>query len=161
MHIVHGNLIAHEMNRMKSFTFHTAVIDDKPVILQLLKENHLPYEDISDSMLQEYRIAKEKNLIIGCIGIQRDAEFALLRSFCIQNSYRNLGIGKTIYSMLENECKSNGIKELYLLTSTAESFFLKRGFLTIDRTNAPEFLKNSSEFQYVCPTSAICMKKII
>jgi amino-acid N-acetyltransferase len=52
-----------------------------------------------------------------------------------------------------------GVKELYLLTTTAEKFFPKLGFDSIDRDNVPTPIQATEEFSSICPSTAVCMVK--
>jgi amino-acid N-acetyltransferase len=54
-----------------------------------------------------------------------------------------------------------GIKELYLLTNTAEGFFSKIGFNKVERDNVPDSIRATKEFQSLCPSTAACMAKRI
>jgi amino-acid N-acetyltransferase len=46
-----------------------------------------------------------------------------------------------------------------LLTQTAEAFFERHGYQVADRDHVPDEIKQSAEFQSLCPSSAICMTK--
>jgi amino-acid N-acetyltransferase len=54
-----------------------------------------------------------------------------------------------------------GIKNIFLLTETAEDYFLKKGYEFLPREQAPESIRQSSEFRHACPASAILMQKEI
>ncbi len=51
-----------------------------------------------------------------------------------------------------------GIENLYLLTTTAADYFERRGFTRIERSQVPERLRATAEFQGTCPASATVMK---
>jgi len=53
---------------------------------------------------------------------------------------------------------SRGLREFYLLTTTAEAYFRKRGFSKIEREEVNPQLLQSHEFQDACPASAVCMR---
>jgi arsenate reductase (thioredoxin) len=48
-----------------------------------------------------------------------------------------------------------------LLTETAEIFFARKGYHTVDRKDAPAEIQASSEFSHLCPSSAVLMKKTL
>src|SRR5437899_324070 len=54
-----------------------------------------------------------------------------------------------------------GIRESYLLTTTAQEYFRKRGFKVIDRDEVHPQLLGSAEFQGACPDSAVCMRLVM
>lgn len=70
-------------------------------------------------------------------------------------------IGKSLISQLTNYALQKGIVQLYLLTTTASKYFTREGFNVIDRNLVPDLIKKTSEFKDLCPSSAICMNKII
>jgi amino-acid N-acetyltransferase len=50
---------------------------------------------------------------------------------------------------------------VYLLTTTASDYFRRLGFEDRALSEAPERLRQSSEFRTVCPESAACLAKIV
>lgn len=130
---------------------------DLDLIAELLKQNDLPYQDIKTTG-KEFFLAFDNSILVGIVGLEQFNSIGLLRSMIIKEEYRNKGYGKQICSLLMNYAKTQGIKELYLLTTTAKDFFEKIDFTLIERNSAPYAIKNTTEFLCLCPTSAICMK---
>ena len=60
---------------------------------------------------------------------------------------------------MELEAAGRGVRALYLLTTTAEHFFPKLGFLRTERGSVPEEIAATHEFQTMCPDSAVVMVK--
>ncbi|EOQ95337.1 acetyltransferase (GNAT) domain protein [Leptospira wolbachii serovar Codice str. CDC] len=135
-----------------------ASVTHEGTIKSLLKRNNLPSEDIIPKNLKDFFIAKTKEKIIGVIGLEIFEEIGLLRSLCVEETYRKKGIGFLLYKDLLIYAHSKGIKELYLLTMTAEGFFQQFGFVAVDRSIVPEPIRMTSEFKDLCPSSAVCMK---
>jgi amino-acid N-acetyltransferase len=52
-----------------------------------------------------------------------------------------------------------GVEVVYLLTTTAESFFAHRGYRRIERSQAPESIRSTREFSEICPASSAFMSK--
>jgi len=127
--------------------------------IALIKINGLPTEDISDGT--KLFALVEYNRVIGTVGIEFYDTVALLRSLVITQEKRNSGLGQQLVSFIEDFAKKNGARELVLLTTTAESFFIKNAYQSIERNNIPEQIKKSSEFSYTCPSSATVMKKFL
>lgn len=130
---------------------------DFPAALQLLEQNNLPTEDITESSL--LFVSREEDEVVGTIGIEFYKESALLRSLAVSGEKRSKGLGKELVQFLEDFARKKGVKELVLLTTTAAAFFEKNGYTIITRDNVPEELKKSSEFTSTCPASATVMKK--
>lgn len=122
-----------------------------------LKTNKLPYKDVhlNGSLYIGYH-DEHKNLI-GSGGLELYGKHALLRSLAINENHRGKNLGKQLVDNLIAKAKSLEIETLFLLTETASKFFEGKGFQTIDRSEVPEAVKNSSEFSAVCPASAACM----
>ena len=62
---------------------------------------------------------------------------------------------------MTGHAKEKDIKQLYLLTLTADRFFEKECFERISRESMPEAIQNTTEFTSICPVSSVCMKKEI
>jgi amino-acid N-acetyltransferase len=125
--------------------------------INLLKSNNLPTEDISD--VTKLFVLEEGNEVKGAVGIEASGLNALLRSLVVTSDKRNAGYGKSLVNFIERFAQENGVKELFLLTTTADKFFASREYKIISREEVPEFIRQSSEFSSVCPSSAIIMKK--
>jgi N-acetylglutamate synthase-like GNAT family acetyltransferase/protein-tyrosine-phosphatase len=130
---------------------------DEAAIKQLLQQNKLPTEDIND--LSHFFIVKEDKKIIGTIGLEVYGDSGLLRSMATDAAYRNRGIAASLVAVLFQHARELGLKEIYLLTETAEKYFEKKGFHKIERNIVPEAVKQSKEFSHLCASTAIAMKK--
>jgi len=133
-----------------------AELKDEKYIEQLLSEADLPYNDFANH-INDFLLASMDDILIGVIGIEILGEFGLLRSLAISHSKRNQGIGKLLCEKMIAYASLQGIKKLFLLTMTAESFFENLGFKKVVRENVAEEIKNTEEFKNVCPVSAVCM----
>lgn len=126
-------------------------------VIQLLEQNRLPVAGVREHF-KTFVVAKDGGKVVACGGSEAHPHVALLRSFAVQSDYRNGGIGRRLVRELLDRLAAHGIREFYLLTETAEPFFKKRGFKTIDRDEVHPQLLSSAEFQGACPTTAVCMK---
>ncbi|HVE61734.1 MAG TPA: arsenic resistance N-acetyltransferase ArsN2 [Chitinophagaceae bacterium] len=125
--------------------------------IALLKRNNLPTEDISDNT--GLFVLEEENKVVGTIALEHDATDALLRSLSVTEEKRNMGLGKELVAFIEDHAQKQGVKNIYLLTTTAANFFSKGGYQVTDRNDVSDFIKKTSEFCSVCPASATVMKK--
>jgi amino-acid N-acetyltransferase len=127
-------------------------------VLQFLKNSQLPYEDIQiteDTLFITYH--NDEGKLIGTGGLEFYTDHSLLRSLAVEKGQRGKAIGKQIVADLMSKAKARQVVDVYLLTETAHDFFQKIGFKDINRNEAPEAVKASSEFSSVCPVSASCM----
>lgn len=125
-----------------------------------LRVNELPADDLklSNSLYLTYYNSNEE--LVGSGGLEFYGNKALLRSLAVSQSMRSQTLGKQIVADLIEQVKSKDIKEIYLLTLTAYYFFLKLGFIEINRNEVPEEIKSSSEYSLACPASAHVMKLV-
>jgi amino-acid N-acetyltransferase len=137
------------------YTF--AAHDNETEIKKLLSDSQLPTVGITP-FLEHFIIAKSAQKIIGVAGVEIYNSTGLLRSLAVEPNFRGTAVGKELCSRTIAHAHTQNIQEIYLLTTTAEGFFTKRGFGIVDRSIAPDSLKNSVEFKTLCPASAVCMK---
>jgi amino-acid N-acetyltransferase len=125
---------------------------------EFLRMNQLPASDlkITDSLFLTYYDTMDE--LVGAGGLEFYGDKALLRSLAVKQAMRSQSLGKQIVQDLIQQAKSNDIREVYLLTTTAYYFFLKFGFVEIKREVVPDEIKASTEFSQVCPSSARVLK---
>ena len=133
--------------------------NDKDQITGLLAECDLPYEDITPSHLAHFYLLRDGDRLAGVIGLEIFGQFALLRSLAVPAGYRKRGIGAELVGRAQEHAHSHKVEALYLLTTTAERFFSKRGYRRVERSEVPEPVQGCAEFSTLCPASAACMVK--
>ncbi|NTU45468.1 MAG: GNAT family N-acetyltransferase [Chlorobiaceae bacterium] len=133
-----------------------ATPDDLPMVQALLKENSLPFEDVGEHM-DHFILAKENGLLIASAGVELLGTDGLLRSVCVSRKCRNRGIAGELCRRMEATAYSAGVKQLYLLTTTAEEYFKHRGYRVCSRESLPPGVQGTAEFRSLCPSSAVCM----
>jgi amino-acid N-acetyltransferase len=130
-------------------------------VKSLLSEVQLPISDITAEKLQRFFGYESADEIIGIVGIEVFGAVALLRSLVVDPRHRSEGIGSALVELTENFALEEGVKTLYLLTTTAELFFTQRGYIRVPREDAPSEIQITSEFSGICPvSSAFMIKKI-
>jgi len=129
-------------------------------IVKLLQNNDLPITDITNSDIQLF-VGTYNNVLVGVIGIEIYSSTGLLRSLAVDDSFKKLNIGTTLINRLFNNSKLRNIKDVYLLTETAEKYFEKFNFQSIDRSNVPDIIMETQEFKEICPVSATVMHRNI
>lgn len=129
-------------------------------VMALLTLANLPVNDIGENV--ELFALETNEQIIATAGLEINGLIGLLRSVSVLDSQKGKGYGLLIVQKLEKYAENQGIKELYLLTTTAKEFFEKKcNYEVIERTNAPTEIQSSQQFASVCPSSAVVMKKVI
>ncbi|KXV03733.1 hypothetical protein CR51_16405 [Caballeronia megalochromosomata] len=133
---------------------------DLAQIKALLEANHLPSADITEQHLERFLILHDVDgTVMASVGLERFSEGALLRSLVVAEGFQNAGLGRFLTDRAEQMAIDDGCVQLWLLTTTAQGFFLKRGYHAIERSSVPEDVRRSQEFSQLCPASAVCMTK--
>jgi amino-acid N-acetyltransferase len=125
----------------------------------LLQAQGLPVSDITDEHLDHFFFIGSDGSPTGLVGVEIYGTDALLRSLVIAENARTLGIGSALVQCAEDYATSRHVGALYLLTTTAESFFERRGYRRLDRAQAPRSIQSTPEFESLCPASSAFMIK--
>ena len=126
---------------------------------RLLASADLPTSDLSTSQLQHFFYLGSADLPTGLVGLELYGKSALLRSLIVAPAARASGAGTALVQYAESHARSHGIRDLYLLTTTAEEFFGQRGYSRAARETAPESIRSTREFADICPASSTLMVK--
>lgn len=137
-----------------------AIAADIDAIKSLLSANDLPTAGV-DEHWQTFVVAKDQQTLVGCGGSETYQFAALIRSIAVHPDYRKHGLGRRLVRQLLDRLSARGLREFYLLTTTAEGFFKKRGFKTIERDEVHPQLLASRELQDACPSTAVCMRMVM
>lgn len=130
---------------------------DRPAGLNsALRAAGLPADDIRPDVAAFFQL-EEAGEALGWAALERHGDDALLRSVLVAPAHRRGGIGKDLVGRVAGEAAAAGIVRLWLLTEGAAPFFAKLGFVIARREDAPEAIRQTSEFAGVCPGSAACM----
>ncbi len=148
------------MSDEREITIIAATPADLDPIKEMLIANELPVAGVEDHW-KTFVVARDGERMVGCGGAEAYPNAALIRSVAVARDYRSSGLGRRIVRQLLDRLASRGIREFYLLTTTAEEYFRKRGFKTIDRDEVHPQLLGSREFQDACPASATCMRLVM
>ena len=128
-------------------------------VVRILEDAKLPTEDLSESQLEHFSYAGPATNPTGLVGLEIFGDVALLRSLVVVPARRGAGDGQRLLAHAENYARSAGVRELYLLTTTAETFFSRRGYARAVRESAPPAIRGTREFSGICPASSAFMSK--
>ncbi len=137
---------------------HFAKPEDFGEIRDLLKSANLPFKDIENG-IGHFLLARNDQQLIGCVGLQICGHNALLRSLAITEKERNHGLGNALLQEILEYASRLSLRNVFLLTTTAEHFFKKHGFVIANRIEAPNAIRSTSEFSSLCPSTAVFMSK--
>jgi amino-acid N-acetyltransferase len=105
-----------------------------------------------------YIVAQRGDEIMGLAGVEVHGAHGLLRSVAVAPAMRGEGLGAELVRDRIRWAREQGMKSVYLLTTTASEFFTRHGFEIVSRDEAPVEIRASKEFSEVCPSSAVFMK---
>lgn len=130
--------------------------EDLNRILFLLGQSNLPLSGVSE-IVTDFKVVRHESEVIAAGAIERHGKNGLLRSLVVDSSHRGKGLGeKVVSALLEDQNE-----DVYLLTETAEPFFVRFGFARVSREEAPPELRASEEFRSLCPESAAFMRRSV
>ena len=134
-----------------------AAAADLPSIFSLLSASDLPTVGVAES-LAGFTVAEHDGRIVGVVGIETCCRrYALLRSTAVSADYRKHKIGRRLVERAIANAEAKGFSALYLLTTTAESYFPSFGFTRVSRQAVPDEVKATEQFTSVCCSSAAVM----
>jgi amino-acid N-acetyltransferase len=130
-----------------------------PAAMALLASAKLPVEDLTPAHCEHFFFTGPASAPEGLIGLELFDDVALLRSFVVSAAQRGAGAGSRLLAHAEAHALSQGVRRVYLLTTTAESFFARRGYERAMREAAPAAIRGTREFAGICPASSAFMVK--
>ena len=125
----------------------------------LLEAAQLPTADLTPSHCEHFFYVGPSAAPTGLVGLELFGEVALLRSLAVSSTARGSGMGSALLEHAERHARSTGVNSMYLLTTTAEEFFARRGYSRTARDSAPPAIRTTREFAGICPTSSAFMSK--
>ena len=137
-----------------------ATRSDLPAIERMLVASGLPLDGVS-AALPSFVLAESDGRLVGVAGLEVCCDDALLRSVAVDAEWRSRGLGRALVTRVISDAEARGIRAVYLLTTTAESYFPSFGFERITRDDVPDAVRATDEFQGACPASATVMRRAI
>lgn len=95
--------------------------------------------------------------MVGAVGFELHGVEGVLRSLAVDEARRGAGIGAMLTEVVLEHARVCGVERVFLLTTTAEQYFARRGFRKTTREEASPGVRSSIEFREACPASATAM----
>lgn len=130
--------------------------DDLAPILRLLGGEGLPAAGVEE-FLATFVVAESDGDLVGVAGLEIHGRDGVLRSVAVAPAARGEGLGARLTRRVVDDARSAGLRNLYLLTTTADAWFPRHGFRVIPRDQASPQVQGSVEFREACPASATAM----
>jgi amino-acid N-acetyltransferase len=128
-------------------------------VVALLEAEGLPASDLTESHLEHFFFTGSDGTPRALVGLEIYGEAALLRSLVVSAAARTQGLGSALVLHAEGYAAAHQVRSIYLLTTTAEAYFERRGYRRIDRAQAPAAIQSTREFASLCPASSAFMIK--
>jgi amino-acid N-acetyltransferase len=138
-------------------TIRDALPEDLEEIQQLLRGLRLPVEGVAEHW-RRFLVLELEDRVAGTVGLEVYGDQALLRSLGVAKGLQGRGHGQRLCEAVLDRARALGLREIILLTETAQRFFARQGFEVITREEAGPAVGASVEFRAVCPVSAVCMR---
>lgn len=144
--------------RALSTAFSAARPEDLQPVKRLLSECGLPTEDV-EAHLGHFLLAKSGEELIGTVGLELHNDAALLRSLAVAPAHRKRGLARELCEKISQQACAQGVRTLYLLTTSAAGYFRRRGYRTIERNLVPAEIRGTEQFRTLCPDTAEVLTK--
>lgn len=134
--------------------------EDLEAVEGLLRASDLPWQDIA-AHLGAFIVGEQGGTLVACGGLEPYGSDALLRSVALAPRLRARGLGGALCDTLLGEARRRGVRDAFLLTTSAAEFFARLGFTRFERERAPAAIRATREFTELCPASALLMHRAL
>ena len=134
-----------------------ATTRDLAAIKTLLERNKLPLAGL-EGHIATTLIAQRSARVVGCAALEVYGAAGLLRSVAVDQARRGAGLGHQLTQAALDLARARGLTSVYLLTTTAATFFPRFGFREVARDDVDPAVRASIEFTTACPASAVAMR---
>jgi N-acetylglutamate synthase-like GNAT family acetyltransferase len=138
-----------------TLTWALADREDAKVALQAAG---LPTDDVTDRDVSLYAFVKDGHPV-GYGGLEHFGPDVLLRSIVVLPNFQGRGVGQSAVAALLKMAEEAGAARAYLLTTNASSYFERLGFVSIQREEAPQAIRESRQMASICASSARLMSR--
>jgi len=141
------------------FTVRPASEGDLDAMTALVSAVGLPLEGIRKEFVGGYAVAVSgSGSIVGVAGVEAYGSAGLLRSVSVDRGWRGRGVGRSLTRNRIAFARERGLAKLWALTTTAADYFPLFGFERVERDSAPAGIASSSEFSWICPSTAAVLR---
>jgi amino-acid N-acetyltransferase len=140
----------------------TEAIHPRPSVnaaLAILEAAALPVSDITEAHMEHFFYCGLAAEPTGLVGLELCGPDALLRSLVVASNSRSSGTGSALVAHAESHARALGVRAIFLLTTTAEPFFKRLGYVSAAREDAPAAIRTTREFADICPASSAFLAK--
>lgn len=148
------------MSQPFEVTIRNARPTDTTALAALLALTKLPLDGVTEH-LETFLVADDGAGVVASAGLELHDRHALLRSVAVVPALQGTGLGRTMIAAALDLARARGAETVTLLTTTAAGYFTRFGFGPIDQASAPAAVRRSTQFNGLCPASAVAMQLIL
>ena len=131
---------------------------EQAALANLLRAEQLPTDDLGAGPARFFALVDgDRWCAVG--GVEIYGRHGLLRSVVVPPEARGKSYGCEMVKLLLQEMAAQGVRDVYLLTTTAADFFAHLGFAAIDRAATPPAIAATAQFAALCPADAVLMRR--
>ena len=131
--------------------------EDLPAVAKLLKSAGLRSDEVVHEAAEVW-VAQAGGRIVGAVCLELHGIYGMLRSLVVHRECRGDGLGSALTATLLETAASRRLEAVYLLATTAVTFFPRFGFEDIAREEVPLEVRSSRDFTDTSPASAVVMR---
>jgi amino-acid N-acetyltransferase len=143
----------------RPLAFRTATPADDAALRALLERVGLPAADVATGPRQRYVLAFDGARLVGSVGLELAGGDALARSLAVVPELRARGLATALNERVLELARELGVRDVYLLTTTAAGFAARRGYEPVARGEVPDAVAGLAQFRTLCPATAACMRR--
>lgn len=139
-------------------TIRRARPDEFDEVLSLMDNLGLERDDLTPGTPGIF-VAQLGPEIVGCAVLESDGTNGLIRGVGVANDRQRHGIGRRLMEFVLEHARELRLSTLYLLTTTAEDYFLRLGYERVDAGDPPDVVTRSPQYSICTAARAVLMKK--
>ena len=142
---------------MEDIAYGRATPADLPAVRGVLKGCGLPTEDLRPDHLEHFFVCRARGELVGAVGFELLGDVGLVRSLAVAPEFRGRRLAHDLWTLARADARDRGVRQLYLLTTTAAALFERWGFRSLARDAVPEAVRATREYSSLCPSTASVM----
>lgn len=143
------------------FLIDTPIDGADEALIAALQDVELPVDDLGEPGRRLFAYATLAGECVGYGGFERLGQHALIRSMVTLPQARHRGIGGGLLALLLRRAFDEGVRDAWLLTTTAATFFERAGFKRVERAAAPATILATRQAASLCPSTAALLTRRI
>ncbi len=127
--------------------------------LDLLRRSELALQDVAERWGHYFVVREDDGRVVAVAGLEVHGADGLMRGVAVDPDYRGQGLAAALVEAVVARAKLLALRDVYLLTTTAHDYFVRRGFGDHPWEQAPSSIRESWEFRSSSPTTAAFMRR--